>query len=76
MMTVFDVDKDLQSDSNLKRIRRHINNQVTDFIFDPTTFSENNNDYSLEEYRLTDEELLDYARRCTAVRNRITRDSQ
>lgn len=39
-MKVFDVEQDLKKDKNLIKIRKNIEHDVSDFLFDPNAYTE------------------------------------
>ena len=75
-MKVFDVEQDLKKDKNLIKIRKNIEHDVTDFLFDPNTYTEQSNDLTIDNYILDEDELLEYAQMCSRIRRRITDETK
>lgn len=75
-MKVFDVEQDLKKDKNLIKIRKNIEHDVSDFLFDPNAYTEQSNDLTIDNYILHEDELLEYARMCSRIRRRITDETK
>ena len=59
-LTLYDGDKDLVWDKNLKTIRKEANRNDGEFIFDPDSLREEAKTYTIESYRLSQDELVVY----------------
>lgn len=67
------MDSDLQSDKQLRSIRNHISNDVNPFLFDPESYDKRDDQYKIEDYRLSDTELEEYALECSSIQKQISR---
>ena len=65
---VYEAQKDLKFDKNVKVIRKEIRNEGGQFIFDPDDFKEQAANFKVEEYRLPEDGLREYARLATKLR--------
>ena len=61
------MDDDLLKDKNLRSIRKHIATDVNPFLFDPESHEKREDYYKIEDYRLSDEKLEEYALECSAI---------
>ena len=75
-MKVFDVEQDLKKDKNLIKIRKNIEHDVSDFLFDPNAYTEQSDNLTIDNYFLHEDELLEYALMCSRIRRRITDETK
>ena len=65
---VYQAAEDLKFDKTLKIIRKELDHNRGEFIFDPDHFKEISKTFEVESYRLPKEGLLEYARVATQLR--------
>ena len=65
---VFDAQKDLKFDKNLKTLRRELAHSRGTFVFDPSDFNDQAQDFTIEGYRLSEVGLVEYAKLATQLR--------
>lgn len=68
---VFDSKNDLRFDKNLKALRKELDHNRGEFIFDPDSLRGEAADYTVEAYRMPEEELLQYAKLATKLRQQF-----
>ena len=67
-LTLYDGDKDLVWDKNLKTIRKEANRGGGEFVFDPDSLREEAKGFTVEAYRLGQDVLLEYGKLATRLR--------
>ena len=67
-LTLYDGDKDLVWDKNLKTIRKEATRGGGEFVFDPDSLREEAKGFTVEAYRLGQDELLEYGKLATRLR--------
>ena len=70
-ITVFDIEKDLETDKVLKRVREGAVREQGTFLFDPDSWKGRDEELKLDSHKLAAEELRDYARIATDVRKKF-----
>ena len=65
---VFDAAEDLKFDKTLKTIRKEMDSDRGQFVFDPDDFKEAAKSFEVESYRLPEEGLLEYGKLATQLR--------
>ena len=71
-VVVFEAEKDLSFDKNLKAIRRELNVETGDLVFDPESLKDVAKDFRVEAYRLSEEELHAWGVRASKLRQQFT----
>ena len=70
-ITVFDIEKDLEADKVLKRVRLGATREQGSFLFDPDLWKGREDELKLEQCKLSEDELRNYARIATSVRKKL-----
>ena len=70
-VSVYDVEQDLQADKSLQQIRKGAVRDLGVVIFDPETFRDQTDQLTFDNYRLSEEQLLEYAKTATRIRSQI-----
>ena len=70
-ITVFDIEKDLETDKVLKRVREGAARERGTFLFDPDSWKGRDEELKFDEHQLAVDELRDYARVATEVRQKF-----
>ena len=73
---VFDAAEDLKFDKTLKTIRKEMDADRGQFVFDPDDFKEAAKSFEVESYRLPEEGLLEYGKLATQLRRQFTEKAQ
>ena len=73
---VFDAAEDLKFDKTLKTIRKEMDSDRGQFVFDPDDFKEAAKSFEVESYRLPEEGLLEYGKLATQLRQGFTEKAQ
>ena len=71
-LQIFDVEADLKSDKILKQIRKGSVRDIGTILFDPDEYKDVNYQFSLENHKLHQDELLRYATMATNIRRNIS----
>ena len=72
-LAVYDVEQDLQADKSLQQIRKGAVRDLGVVIFDPDTFRDQTDQLTFDNYRLSEDQLLEYAKTATCIRSQIKR---
>ena len=67
-VTIFDVETDLLTDKNLKKIRKDSVREVGTLLFDPEAFKESECELTFAKYRLDKQQLHGYAKAAIKIR--------
>ena len=65
---VYDADKDMEFDKNLRLVRREINQALGRIVFDPDEFKGRAQVLTIDQTRLTHEKLFSYGKIATNLR--------
>ena len=65
---VYQAAEDLKFDKTLKTIRKEMDSDRGEFVFDPDDFKDIASTFEVESYRLPEEGLLEYAKLATKLR--------
>ena len=68
---VYDSEKDHKFDKNLRVIRKELEHNRGQFVFDPEQFKDIAKTFDVESYRLPEEGLKEYAKMATNLRKRF-----
>ena len=68
---VYEAEKDNQFDKNLRVIRKELEHDRGQFVFDPDQYKNIAKQFEVESYRLPKEGLLEYARLASRIRSQF-----
>ena len=69
---VYKAAEDLKFDKSLKTIRKEMDSDRGQFVFDPDDFKDVAKGFEVESYRLPEEGLLEYGKLATKLRRQFT----
>lgn len=70
-ITAFDIEKDLDTDKVLKAVRKGSTRQNGDFLFDPDLWKGKTEELTIDNYKLSEDELRLYGKTATEIRQRF-----
>ena len=68
-MTIFDIQKDIEKDKALQKVRRNARREDIALTFDPDEWKRSGKELMVENYRLSQDELRSYALVATGIRS-------
>ena len=71
-VTIFDVEQDLQTDRNLKQIRKDSVRDAATLLFDPEAFKDDECALTFTVHKLDQQQLHGYARTATKIRSSLS----
>ena len=71
-VTIFDVEKDLQSDKALKQIRQNAAREPAQLVFDPELFQDSQDELKFHRHTLSRDQLHEYAKVASSIRKAIS----
>ena len=69
---VFDVEADLLTNKSLKQVQKGAIRDLGKILFDPEEFKDVNYNFSVDNHRLDEEELYNYAKMASSLRRNIS----
>ena len=70
---IYNVTTDLDWSRQLKQIRKMVSDVKGNFLFDPDSFKGSNYNFSVEEHRMNNDQLLTFGEIASALRESFTR---